>query len=528
MSDQKIIVTGTAGVSVKECLRKLDYDFISIDDYILDKYGINMEKFILLPQNVQFNYWSESFLELKDKEFNNKDILTFHASYSHQAKRENFPVMNFNAISDSLKGNVKMIVVFIDDIYRVYKRLLLPGKMFGKLLRRKEKFDELDRKTEKKIELDAIYESIENIINLLYWREMEITISWSLAQFLKTNFLIIPTNHPKFMIKRIFEQPLNELNIYYLSHPISTIRKKSKSIMSGFLGQLKTAYNEFLLKDKNNILFIPTCIDELRVKKDKNDLYVPELDSRWELPYDEKKLSPELEDKIEDLAPLNPYNYQVRERDKPSISSLINLLCNLIHHRQIYSRDYGLVEQSKNGVIAIRPYLNGELSSGMKGEIEHNINLINQQDHRKCFIFSCQYDWNQYCISKLLGNYYKLDSKDFNSKKKKLYSDGYNVLDRTPEQIKEDLENKFLKKNYDYTKIYKVDDWQAAEFGKNDIAKEKLAKHITEDLKRDEIEDIINEAKGKYPGIKDKIQYIKDIDIDTFFSDVSEMLKKIE
>ena len=92
----------------------------------------------------------------------------------------------------------------------------------------------------KKEPQDALYESIFNLKTLLEWRQMEITISRIISRILGIRMFIVATKHPTFTIKRLINNKLEELEFYYISHPISEIRRKSSIFYETYPGDLNT------------------------------------------------------------------------------------------------------------------------------------------------------------------------------------------------------------------------------------------------------------------------------------------------
>lgn len=509
------IVTGQSGVSVKECIHKLGYEDYSLERYITKLSGRPFDIFIQLPQALQYEYWEKAFNEImKEINFSKQNILTFHAAYYHQAKREHFSPVDVKSIMKSLSNKVKMIIVLIDDIYDVYLRLLKKDRMFEHVL------------SDKNITpLEAIYISIFYIITLLHWREIEISVSRILAELLEVNMFIVSTKHQSSMLKRLFEKSLNELNIYYISHPISEVRRISQTVLGSFVGELRLLCNE-VIKASNNVLFYPTSVDEKIIKKirhKKQDYYYPELAQRWEFPCDRHELlCPALDDSVASINPLNPRGYSVRKKDYEPISRCLELLDNFIHQRQIISRDYSLVEQCRSGVIAIRPFYEGERSDGMMGEIEHNFTLTKNNLPRKTHIFSCIEDMDKFKIEKLLtSNILKKGTKEFQETKRKWIERGVILRHSNKTDIIHDIEKKILNAEFDYEKIIPIDGWKGDAQTRKRLAREEFYDRIFNGLNKDEI---ISTMK-KHSTPRDKVIYrlYKEKD---FVGKVEEFIKK--
>lgn len=495
-----ILVTGQSGIKVRKCLEKLNQQSenkrqtFSIEDRIGDLSNMSFHEFIGSPQYLQYEYWMKAFEQIYEEYFNQQKsaepiFLTFHAVYYHQKKRELFPPVNFEALA-KLKDRVKMLIVFIDDIYDVYRRLMDKDQMFEDIL------------DDKKMQpLDAIFSSVFNIISLLNWREMEISLSRAIANIVNTKMFVVSTKHPVFMINRLIEMPLDNLKIYYLSHPITAIREEATTFLHSFIGKLESLI-EKILEYPDTVLFFPTSIDELIIKREKINkdkyYYYPEFIPRWSHPYKNQLLSPSLLRKLEKVNPLNPLKYNLNpEKAKPvsnAVSHLISLLWNFIYLKQIISRDYSLVEQSENGIIACKPYFEGFRSGGVIGELSYNFLLMKKQSQRKSFIFSCNEDGNKLTIYRLfteLYNYLREVPNNLIDKKDKWIRENYDIKQK--EEIRKKLEKDVLPEGYDFNIVQPSDEWKNGDsLAKKTQRKKNVFKKIFEDIQTDEISVLID------------------------------------
>jgi len=510
MNKEKIIlVTGQSGIKVRECLEKLNgqsenrREIVSIEDKIRELSNMSFHEFIGSPQYLQYEYWMKAFDQIFDQDRNLWEesakpiFLTFHAVYYHQKKRELFPPVSFEALA-KLKNRVKILIVFIDDIFDVYRRLMDDGQMFEDVLD--------DKKTKP---LDAIFSSIFNIISLLNWREMEISLSRAIANILNTKIFIVSTKHPSFMINRLIETPLDNLKIYYLSHPITAIREEANAFLQSFIGKLESLI-EKILDCSDTVLFFPTSIDELIIKREKINkdkyYYYPELIPRWSHPYKDQLLSPSLPSKLKNINPLNPLNYNLSiDKKNPvsnAVSHLVSLLWHFIYLKQIISRDYSLVEQSENGIIACRPYFEGLRAGGVIGELSYNFLLMKKQSQRKSFIFSCSEDRNKLAIHRLfteLYNYLAKPPKDLMDKKENWIRENYNIIEKQETEIRKKLENDVLPKDYDFSVTQPQDDWSGDSLEKKAQRKKEVFKKIYKDIRTDEISVLVdNDIKERF------------------------------
>ena len=486
------IITGQSGVEIKECIKKLGLAYLSVEGRMSDISKTPFQEILTLPLRKQYDLWATAFQDLSAKgELSPTTMLTFHSAYYHQNKKELFCPVNTRLLAEKLEYRVKRIIVFIDDLYDVYRRLMDAGEMFEYILNKRKTSSE-----------QAIYESIVNIIFLLNWREMEICISRLLANFLSAEFFVVATKHPTFMIKKLIESPTDALNIYYLSHPISIIRKESRDTLSPFVGELNSFVRN-ILKYDDNILFLPTSIDELRIKtslmrkklkKKPIEIYEPILSPRWASPYpDDSLLAPELPKGTANIEPFNPQNHKLKRSESTTISGLLSTIKSLIHEKQIMSRDFSLVEQSNNGIIAVRPYFQGDRSDGMMGEITHNSSLMGKQTKRKCYVLSTDKDEENHQIYKILTHLeFKKDSTEFEEKRKELIRNKFSLENLSDEEIVAKIEKEVVPPGYDWTNGFETDKWTGDYLAKKEKAKKQIFEKILQALKCNEIQHTIH------------------------------------
>ena len=158
------------------------------------------------------------------------------------------------------------IIVLIDDCYDIYRRLMDKNQMYEDVLSSNDS-------------INTLLESILNITNILTWRETEIAFSRKIAQLLNVPMYTISVKHPDFMITRLISAPKESLNILYLSHAISVIRRQvSSARLSEFFAELSSFIKDILTPD-NMVIFIPDTIDECRISQDDNgsNLLIPKL-----------------------------------------------------------------------------------------------------------------------------------------------------------------------------------------------------------------------------------------------------------
>ncbi len=378
-----VLFTGQSGIGAEKCLANLNQEMasetkqISIEKEMARISGRSFKREILLESiNYQYDLWQKAFDTISDKlskdEHKETVFLTLHGVYYHQDKREFLSPIDFLKIG-SLQGKVKLLIVFIDDIYDVYRRLLSKGEMYSYVMSLEP--------------LEALFASTFNLISILEWRQVEIAVSRLVARLLNIPIYIVAIKHPKHMIKKLIESPIEHLQIYYLSHPISTVREDAKGEIPNFTGELNI-FAKKLIEIKESILFLPGTIDELIIKK-VNGKYLTECLPRWPLPYGkEYYVGQTIPRELEKINPLNPLQYNTSSNEmSTTVSYLMKLLWDYINV-QVTSRDLSLVEQSKNGVIAYRPYFPHKLSGGARRELDLNHRLCARERYRRAVILS--------------------------------------------------------------------------------------------------------------------------------------------
>ena len=388
------ICTGPSGVKVRECLGRLNgtldtpRPIASVEKTISSVAGMELIEFLGLPSPILREHWRRGATQVIGEAVESPSpvFLTFHAAYYHQRTRGFIPAVELDVLQP-LRGKVDKVLVFIDDVYDVYLRLLATGEMYEDVLAQEPHA--------------ALLSSIFNLIILLYWREIEIALSSAIGHYVGARMYIVATKHPCCVAKRLVENESNDLRIYYLSHPITTIRKEAESQFPSFVGRLATVIDALLSQD-DTVLFIPTTIDELamkRAKRGEGDVFLPELSQRWSH-QDQSLMFPSLPDETSSLNPLNPCSYELSEGTGSDVSYLLNHLWLQIY-RQTVSRDYSMVDQAHSGIIAVRPLYEGHFADGVMNEIKYNLRLMGSEPNRAAFIFTCANDAQKYAVSRL-------------------------------------------------------------------------------------------------------------------------------
>lgn len=390
-----ILFTGQSGIKIQKCLYKLkDAVIFSVEDEMKRISNKDFLKILSEPPRIQEDRWTKAFKGIKGKlpaysESQKYVFITFHASYYHQEKTEFVSPIDFKKLRD-LKNRIKMIIVFIDDCYDIYKRLMYKGQMYNYILKLPAR--------------RALLQSMMNLITILEWREIETAFSRKISQFLEVPLFIVAVKHPTWMLSRLIES-YEKQNIFYLSHPISSILKAEHPRPSGFYGELNEFIEKVLALD-NVILFMPATIDEKKIKQDKKTKkYIPELSDGWPLPFSDDWLFNPLPSKVKGINPLNPLDFDFYSTDKGTQSAISSLLENLLEKigYQINSRDRSLVEQSKDGVVVYRPYWAAVTPGGVAAELEYNFNLRTyyNEEKRRVGIISTHEDLAKWRIKRL-------------------------------------------------------------------------------------------------------------------------------
>lgn len=461
MSDRDIILfTGQSGMKIRKCLEKLKgikgnvLPTLCIEHEMEKISGKEFLDILTLPRRILEQLWEEAFKKIggrlpKSAKDGTYTFLTFHASYYHQRKTQLLSPINLKRLQD-YKGRVKMIIVFVDDCYDIYKRLTAEGEMY----------DYIERLTP----LEALSQSILNLISILAWREIEIAFSQKISQVLEIPLYIIAMKHPTFMVSRLIAKPPEELKILYLCHPIGSIRREQYIRLPSVIMELNEFTKNILKQRPNSVLFIPDTIDEKRIEQDTiSGRYYPELSGGWSLPFPEEDwLFIPLPSNTKGINPLNPRNFDYHtshEDVKAAISSSIGILAERIQD-QINSRDHSLVEQSKDGVVVYRPYWGGYTSGGVKEEIKYNNDLRMRygEKKRRTGIITLEEDSGKFRIRRLFTHLQaSINIKD-KSKLEALCQDWLNNSNKISEfyrnswkqeEIRKSIEN-VLPKNYEF------------------------------------------------------------------------------
>ena len=221
------------------------------------------------------------------------------------------------------------------------------------------------------------------LFRILDWRAREIMVSRHLADELKAKHYVIAIKHNGDTLRNLIEY---NKPTCYVSHPITYVRKLQAKNQIDIANKIINEIHEFEEEiNKNFTAFLPTTIDELRIKKikglDNKDRMITELENRW----DEEKYNnpqkmmfrkPEKKDEIDPL--WNPSN-----ADNEAISTSIEMITRVIN-MQIDVRDHIMVEQS-DVLMVYRPCYDGEVSKGVLEEMKY-FNIL-ENKNKKCLVY---------------------------------------------------------------------------------------------------------------------------------------------
>ncbi len=438
-------------MKVEECVRKIGSccESFKLEDMMLD---INqsgeksepadrkerMEKLLDSPPSILLQKWKDAFGAISAKlpepgKAEKTNVISFHACFYHQKQKEYFSPVDITELA-TLADRVKMVIVLIDDCYDIYRRFLVSGELFHDDVFKQE----IDAE-------QAMKNSVFNLLTILSWRRIEISVSKMIAANLGVPFFVFAVKHPTTLFQRLVANDYADLRVIYLAHPISSIRNRVNSRSSGFPGKINEIAEKMINKSDNLVLFIPDTIDELRIETD-NGYYLPRLvpdpGGSWPLPFSEHKwlYSPVPEPECR-YDPIDPKDWKKRAtlKKRKSYSSLVEALTKSIID-QITSRDYYLVEQSRDGIILFEPYWEGDPSVGAFQEAEYNYLLWKEpewKDKRRFNVFISDEHYGKYLINTLRLSILPLIDEPF---RKKVDDDGlaklFNQLKQNDETIK--------------------------------------------------------------------------------------------
>jgi hypothetical protein len=323
------------------------------------------KNFLREPYKIQENYWNQAFGEIEKRiieihtlEENPTIFLNFHACYFHRKTLEYFSLVKLQSLNNC---QPLKIITLIDDIYEMHHRMRTePDDVF---------YANVD-----KTPSDLIFE----YLRILDWRSKEIMMSRFLAKNLgDIPCYVLAIKHNYEILYRLI---YDDQHTAYLSHPISEVRRLEYSNQPEDLTkatEIKKEISSISEELRTHFaIFLPTTIDEFRIKQMKNEAgkqLCKTLLPRWE---SEKYIVPRntlysnsgFQDKNELWDPSeNTYSNETFHQLLKTLSDTISA--------QVTTRDYKLVEQSKY-LIIYRPLFNGNQSGGVEKERVYHSDLI--------------------------------------------------------------------------------------------------------------------------------------------------------
>ena len=310
-------------------------------------------------------------------------FINLHSCYLHNRTKEYIALIKI----DKLKMlNPKMVITLIDDIYDIHHRLTKLGGIYSG------------------IEASMV-DMIQRYFRLLDWRSKETMMARFLANHLNCKNIVFAVKHSyETLSNLIFE----DYPTAYVSHPISEVRRLEKSSNPHAADVIKNEIedlSEYL--QANFTTFLPTTIDEYRVKSEtvirtlpngetRNEKsYFPVLTKRWQ-----EEIYQNPQDILFQASGFNDTN-SLWHQAKPNklnteVSHLLSVLVDTISG-QVSTRDYSMVEQS-DLIIIYRPLFNGNGSSGVLEEFNYfrTLKSDTNKDESSCFIYCPQSDINDY------------------------------------------------------------------------------------------------------------------------------------
>lgn len=387
-SKSVVIVNGQPGTKIQSCLAKVssreqvhDLDHVLVRVFAKST-GLRLDdpslrdSLLSKPEEVIDELWlgaaaeSVAWVEAAVTQSNSAQFLTFHASRYSQSSKGFFSPIVIDGLK-TIRPRVKMVVVLIDDCFDVFKHLVAPGEMFHAGVFG----DKVD-------ESAARFKSISDLQLILQWREQEIAASKRLARDMDAPFFVLAVKHPTSVLQRLVERELSALKFFYLSHPITDVRKEPRSRPPSFPAKL-CGFAEAVMKHPDIVLFCPATIDELLFERDGNGRLT--YDNRpWQFTWDNRWLHCSPPRELRGVNPLNPRGepWPTSSSELDRISGALEMLTEEIKS-QISSRDIALVRQSSGGIVVHSPLWGGEYSKGIRAELDHHALLADLPDSQR-------------------------------------------------------------------------------------------------------------------------------------------------
>lgn len=269
-------------------------------EHELKQRGIEIEE--KMNMNLALSYFTRQHLEKRWKEVINEyavDIdhatekncfLIGHAVYYANIRKEYYSIFDANHILNNLK-KITHVVLVTDDIFDLYWQLSGGNKeLFGDTALRLFAEDY-------KRNVDTTLETELDARGYLNWMQfcMSSVLSWRSQEIILVQNISSQLNCDNFILWGL-KQNINVLQnwisgsdekIFYISHPISELRRKRQKLANIELAKVITNIQNKLMPHKTNTV-MPTSLDEFRFKK-KNTNYTPKLSERWPISKEVKK-----------------------------------------------------------------------------------------------------------------------------------------------------------------------------------------------------------------------------------------------
>lgn len=291
MTVRRIIFTGQSGIKIDSILTGFINKsspfvrghqkplFLKIEDEMKNIYLKEYEReasptrwireILMLPTPALYDLWKKAFesvlITIEDEKNKNKDIfINLHACFYHHYTVEYLSLAKAALIR---KFQPDIFITLIDDIYDIHDRLRESNQIFH---------PSYGGATDP---VGAILE----LMRILDWRAKEIMMTRHFANELDVPHYVFAVKHSyDALYKLIFE----DIPKFYISHPISEVRRLQKSGEGQEANQIINAIHRLEIKSSSEFVsFLPTTIDELRIQqeeKDKKTVYTNKLMLRWD------------------------------------------------------------------------------------------------------------------------------------------------------------------------------------------------------------------------------------------------------
>lgn len=369
MSYKRIIFTGQSGLRPEDKdypIKKFytefltqNYKFFKVEDFIKENYqkkysnkklnSIWLGSFLQQTPFTILQEWENAIKKIKSK-VSDKDnyIISFHSVFFNNRTIE-YIIPAQEKLLRELKPQV--FITLIDDIYDIHKRLHENGHIFCGSLGGS----------------DGAQEGLLELLRILDWRAREIMVTRHLAHELNADHYLIAVKHGYNLFNNLIEK---KLRTCYISHPITQVRVLQQEGKNTEASNIINEIHNFesLISEKFSA-FLPTTIDEFRIKRNEHNRIIPLLFPRWD---EEKYMNPAdiVFKKIKSAPEIIWDKKNIKDKN---LSPLLNILATLVQN-QIDVRDHILVEQSEC-LAVYRPCYNGIVSGGVSEEIDYYNNL---------------------------------------------------------------------------------------------------------------------------------------------------------